>query len=216
MQLSIATAVLLQDCMLFKDIEASEIIELLSEELIECKSFDSRSVLVEYGSDAKHLGIIISGRVEVVKPTAKGRLPISVLEPCMTYGMNSLFSDEKSATELIAKGSCQVIIIDEAVLRRLMQRSEKLFNNYMEYLTKRIHFLVSRVEALAGTSVESKLLSYLETNSVDGICTLKYSMEKLATALGTSRASLYRAMDILSENNIIKRNGKVIYIISNE
>ena len=95
---------------------------------------------------------------------------------------------------------------------RLLAEERSIRNNYLRYLTGRIRFLSGRLQSLAQTGSEGKLIRYLLANGRSGSITC--SSTELARRLGISRASLYRAFEPLEEGGLIIREGKTIRIPS--
>lgn len=203
----------LKNCFLFSDINKEEIIKLLSQDGIEQREYAVNEKLLEYNSSRKELGIIISGEAGVYKPLQSKDIPINIIESDAIYGVAMLFCNESAATEIIARQKCRVLIISQNALKNMMQINDKILENYIGYMSDRIHFLVSRVGTLSEVSVESKVLGFLMNNSHNNICFIKQSMTSLAATLGISRASLYRILDVLENKGLILREDKTIKIM---
>ena len=81
--------------------------------------------------------------------------------------------------------------------------------NYVKFLTQRIHFLNQKIRYLTAGSAERRLALYLlsEIPEENVPVTLPISAVSLADLLDLGRASLYRAIDQLTEDGFLIRNG---------
>jgi CRP-like cAMP-binding protein len=84
--------------------------------------------------------------------------------------------------------------------------------DYVAFLSGKIRFLNERLSELSAPSALQKLSSYLLKD--DGRIAL--SKVQLASALGIGRASLYRALDDLTEKGYISSDGKSVTVIDRE
>ncbi|MEA4932990.1 MAG: Crp/Fnr family transcriptional regulator [Lawsonibacter sp.] len=153
------------------------------------------------------LGVLLSGQLQVTK----GTLTISRLEPGELFGAAALYSDAPEfATTITARRSSRCLLLDQALVDRLLAEEPLIRENYLRYLTGRIRFLSGRLQSLAQSGAEGKLARYLLANGQSG--TVTCPAVNLAQRLGISRASLYRAFDVLEESGLIVRQGKTISI----
>ena len=83
---------------------------------------------------------------------------------------------------------------------------------------EKIRFLNEKVLSFSSSDNEKKLLLYLEAlpASEGGRREVPLGMSALSARLSMGRASLYRAFDRLEEENMIRREGRAVYILSPE
>ena len=154
------------------------------------------------------LGIVLEGQLQVTK----GGLSVSVLNPGEVFGAAALYSDcAEFATTITAKKDSRCLLLPQTLVDDLIAKDANFRERYLHYLTGRIHFLSSRLDSLAQHGAEGKLGRYLLSNR-NGDNSLTISATDLARRLGLSRASLYRAFEVLEENGLIVRTGKTIAI----
>ena len=155
--------------------------------------------------------LIIEGE-ECSKNMMTAPMLVNVLGVSEILGAASLFSEDEE--QLIQGDSkAQDAIIKNRRAHLLMLTEFKAVYNYMRYITSRHRFLVARMELFGASSASTKLMSYLLENANDGELVLKRSYSSLATTLGISRATLYRAFDELEAQSKIQRNGRTIKLI---
>lgn len=153
----------------------------------------------------RSLGVVLSGQLQVTK----GALAVSVLEPGDLFGAAALYSDEPEfASTITARGPSRCLMLEQALVDRLLAEHSQIRENYLRYLTSRIRFLSGRLQTLAQPGVEGKLARYLLANGGSSC-----PATQLCQRLGVSRASLYRAFSALEDNGLIRRAGKTITVI---
>ena len=161
------------------------------------------------------IAVILKGNVTVTKQMGEKRLLMRILGQGSVSGVASLFSDEHRAlTALTAQKTTEALIIPHEVIAFLIEKNSEFAMSYIRFLTSRIRFLNSRIRAYTVGSAESKLAFHLllSDESGSGQIVLPISLSALAGMLDMGRASLYRALDSLTENGIISRSGKTIII----
>lgn len=209
--------------------ETEKIIELMKNNvLFSCVGSDElkkvlaeNSELISYGKDKeifsrdnyRHaIGMVVKGQAQV----KKGKLFLSTHKSGDIFGAVTLFSDSNYyATQIVALTACKVVFISKDGISALMQNDVCFSRSYISYLSQRIYFLNSRIDSLTAGNIEDKLMQYIKDNAVDKdgkLCFAVRSYGTLAANLDSGRASLYRAMDSLTEKGVISRDGKTIYL----
>lgn len=156
------------------------------------------------------LGVLLEGEVQV----SKGALIISVLHRGELFGAAALFNDRLDyATTLTARTACQVLLLSQELVERLMDTYPAVGRSYVAYLSERIRFLNGKIDALSAGGAECRLAQYLLGQDASGVVELECSATGLARRLNVSRASLYRALDALEASGTIRREGKQIILL---
>ena len=91
-----------------------------------------------------------------------------------------------------------------------MRRDFSITENYIRYLAGRVWFLNETISNLTAGTVEQRLAGFLLERPASGIPS---SMAGLARQLNVGRASLYRAMDALEAEGLIRRDGKTLTVL---
>lgn len=195
---------LLAACPLFRDTDPALLRSLTELEGAGLVQFDP-GVVYSPQHFRRCLGVVLSGQLQVTK----GMLAVSVLEPGDLFGAAALYSDEPEfASTITARGPSRCLMLEQALVDRLLAEQGKIRENYLRYLTGRIRFLSGRLQTLAQPGVEGKLARYLLSNGGSSC-----PATELCQRLGVSRASLYRAFAALEDSGLIRRQGKTITII---
>lgn len=181
-------------------IDAAEELELMTGELL-------------FSDAERRIGVIVRGSAKAVKPKKDGFVTMSLLGYGDVFGAVSVMEGELPSTEARAAKPVTALAFSPEAFGRLLENDSRLMRNYCSYLISRIRFLTERVECMAGTSASEKLLKYLDTNAVSGVCRIPFGMDALARAISVSRATLYRALSELEENGRIARRGHDIRLL---
>ncbi|NLF34494.1 MAG: Crp/Fnr family transcriptional regulator [Clostridiales bacterium] len=205
-----ARAVLAQT-VLFRGLPSAIAEQALSHPDCTRRAFSKGAVIYTPQAFERSLGVLCSGAVEVTK----GELIMSILRPGDLFGAAALFNDASDyATVLTAREGCSLLFFPQRLMAELMSQCPALTERYIRYLSGRIRFLSDRVEALAAGSAQQKLGQYLLRHLEGGQVSPGCSATDLAKRIGISRASLYRAFDLLEQAGAIRRDGKHIHVLN--
>lgn len=217
MEINLSEFELIQHTQVLRGVSEKVVKRLISPENSEVKDFRSGDVVFSPKSFSRSLGIVLSGSLRVTKENADGHsLVMSTLGKGALFGAAALFNTETEyVTRITAAESSRVILIPQRSVERLLKQEPTFALNYVKYLSERILFLNRKIFYLTAGTAEQKLANFLLENYEEGESKkLPMTMEKLASALNISRASLYRALDVLTDNEIIKKNGKSFCVIN--
>ena len=162
----------------------------------------------------RKIGFVISGECYISRPTTGQLTPINIVRSGDPFGITTVFSENTHFSTLItAKTNCSVFFIESAVLLKMMDSNHKISLNTIRFLTRRIEFLNERIATFSSSTVEEKLISYiLSLYKRVGKTEFDFNKKQSADAISCGRASLYRAMESLSETGCVKFDSKKIYI----
>ncbi len=204
------TALLLGAHPIFASLSGDGISSLISDprcKIIEAKS-GSELALCDCG-----LGLILSGSLLVFRRGNGLPVLLQRLGKGKMFGAASLFaSDNTQVTELRAESDVTVFFIPDFIIRELIEGYGAFALAYVTFLSGKIRFLNKRISELSAPSTTQKVAMFLLRED-DNIAPTRV---KLASALGIGRASLYRALDELSEKGLIAVDGKTVTVIDRE
>ena len=194
---------------LFRRVEPELLAETLegTDEILVCRgetAYDRRRF-------QRCLGILLEGELQVRKET----LLLSTLKAGDVFGAAALFNERADyPTTLTALVDCRLLLIPQEAIRRLLCTCGSFAEDYVTYLSGRIRFLSTRLDAVSADRGESKLARYLlAANDGSGVTV---SATQLCQRIGVGRATLYRAFEVLEDEGIILRDGKSIRIKGSE
>lgn len=198
---------------LFQGCPEETVDEVLGDPRTLCREAAKGEVIYDPRHFQRCLGIVLEGTIQV----NKGALIMSLLRAGDLFGAAALFNQEEDyATTLTARSRCRLLLLPQVMVEELMVRYPQVGRNYVAYLSQRICFLSGKIDALTAGSAGRKLGQYLLAHARDGEVCLECSASGLAARLGVSRASLYRALEGLSQRGIVSRQGKRICILDRQ
>jgi CRP-like cAMP-binding protein len=131
-------------------------------------------------------------------------------------GLASLCSDELPDTEVTFHGGAVILVIPRYLLEDLIIDDAALSCNIIAALAQKVRFLNAKIAGYTAVRSDEKLYLHLLSLPKDseGWVEIGESMSSLARRLGIGRASLYRAIDTLIEEETIVRQGQKYRILS--
>lgn len=217
------TLKLLSDIPLFEGADLETLSSLLCSEAT-VRSYTAGEVIFS-SENEKNLVVILKGNAEVLSADTERKVLLRTLGKGDFFGVAELFSRsvQSDVSRIVSKGQSKVLLIPEAKLGELLEKDKKVMYNYLNFLCSRIRFLNRRITCFTAGSAERRLALYLdslaEENENTGECiklTLGVSMNALALMLDIGRASLYRAIETLTEDGFIKKDGKCFLLCDRE
>jgi CRP-like cAMP-binding protein len=97
----------------------------------------------------------------------------------------------------------------------LSKRFPTVALNIINFLTDRISFLNEKIATFSGNTVEEKLISYIDYKSrLCGTDSFDFNKSRAADAINCGRASVYRALEDLTQRSIVGFDGKKLFILN--
>lgn len=207
----------LLDSPLFKSVDESTAKKLFSISGVNAVEAKKDAEIYSPDSFERLLGVIVRGSAVVEKRTDGKSIIMSTLEKGGTFGMAALFYERDDfPTVITATKDCTVVFFTKQWLTEAFKIEPTLTENYISLLSRKIHFLTDKIEALSAKSGSSKLYSYIldeyRRSGENGEVTLRYNMSELSRVLGIGRTTLYRELSDLTESGIISKQGKKIIL----
>ncbi len=204
---------------LFKCAAESLVTKIAVSEDCEERHYVKGDIVYDRHSFKRSLGIILEGSIRVTKENADSKLMLmSTLYKGAIFGAAAIFNDAgEYATKLTVLEDCRVAFFPQRLIERTVEREPEIAQNYIRYLSERILFLNRKIFFLTAGTAEQRLANFASENlSTTTATALPMSMTELAAALNTSRASLYRALDALTESGALSKEGKMLRIADAE
>ena len=195
---------------IFKDADES-LLKTVLKDYANAVSYHKNDIVLSKENYSPVICIIIKGEARV----SKGDTVISHLKSGEIFGAAFLYNQNYNFENTVtALSSLKVVIIEKSGIDYLIENDKSVSFNYISYLSERIGFLNSKIEGYTQSSAEEKLLLYLQKNcdNTNGKCEISVSMTELSRVLHISRASLYRVIEALENQEKICRDGKKIYL----
>ena len=204
---------ILSDCPLFLGCTDTEVLSILKRSGVVLENVPAKKKISTEEDGQGRLGILLSGEILVSSPGEKSAV-LNHLKPGNLFGISAFFGSKGAKTELVTKKECLVLFIREDRAEPLWQNT-KIRKNLISFLTDRICFLSQKIATFTEGNAKGALSRYLlEHCDETGICHISPSYAALSKELNLGRASLYRAIDELTEENIIKKDKKRIWLLN--
>lgn len=198
-------------CPIFQGISAQRLGELLAGR-VELRSFARQEIIYSPKHFEESLCLMLKGSAAANK---HGSVLLNTFQPGSCFGVATLFSPSKRyVTTVTAKTACLAAFFPAALMEELFRQEPLISRNYISFLASRIHFLNRKIDQFTAVSAEEKLLYYLLEQLENGNpIRMSLSYAKLADVLNLSRSSLYRALDALETDGILRKEGKLLHIL---
>ncbi len=186
------------------------------EKRVEVVSLKKGETVMSSKKFSRCLALIIKGEAEVSKLSMEGkRTVINSLFEDDIFGMATLFYEEANfPSEITAKTPLRLMFFPKELIEEAFTVSPSFAKAYATLLSEKIHFLNGKISGFSETEAPEKLLRWILSNAKgETEIFLETSLSKLAQSLGMSRASLYRAIEVLEERGNIAKDGKKIVIL---
>ncbi len=201
-------------CFLFAPLSEKERKEALVAANPLSVAFSAKEVIVKAGTPFPYLGYIAKGEATVSRVGEKHAVTLSILKEGDLFGASALFGNStRFPTNVTAKTNGALLLIEQAAVEELLVRFPSLAKAYVSYLSEKIRFLNRRLDVLAGRSTEEKVAAFLLHNT-ERSNALPVQKTALSSLLGLGRASLYRVLDSLEEQKIIRSSRSEIEILN--
>ena len=200
---------------IFKEIPSTEVADLIKLISPEKKSFVPGETIYSPSAFEKKIGFVFEGECQIEKfKENKANLPLNKISKYDSFGILAAFACEDSyPSQITAKKSATIIFITKSDILTLIKASNKVSLNLILFMSDRISFLNKKIATFSSDTVEQKFSNFLLNESKKQDClSLSLNISKIATTLNVGRASLYRAIDSLSESKIIELENKKIII----
>lgn len=171
------------------------------------RSYRTGDVIRSPAETSAMAGIVLSGRAAVTTRDPARSVLLRYLGAGDPFGIANLFCSEPFVSLIRAASPCSCLFLTEDAVRVLLGESPAFRETYIGFLGGRIRFLNRKIGYLTAGSAERRLALYLSSLGA-GEVRLPLSLSALSELLDVGRASLYRALDRLTADGYLVRNGR--------
>lgn len=206
---------ILRGCALFSGCSESEILAVIKRCGAEVNGFPAKKKIPCSEDGQARLGIIISGQVLVLAPGGNETI-LNRLCAGDVFGVSAFFGSGGAGTEIVTEKESEILLIREDRAEPFWE-NRMIRKNLIRFLTDRICFLNRKIAAFTEGSAKKTLACYLLQGADEkGVCAISPSYSALAKELSLGRASLYRALDELVKEGLIKKEKKEVFLLDRE
>lgn len=208
-------------CPIFKDLTREEIRGIFREIPYTNRVYEKNDVIYHAGDRACHIGIIISGQIEIRKYLSSGnRLSIFQRTKGEVLGGSILFSSNpRYPCEVIAKEKSRLVFVEKSYVLQIFFQNPTVASNMLRISADRIMQFEKKLELFSFYSIQKKIaFSLLHDFACDDGNTvlLPFSKTTWAECLNVSRTSLSRELKSLCDQGVIQMNGSKIVLLHRE
>lgn len=202
----------------------SELAEEQLQEIINIARPEKRGkneLIFTEGDIYKGFYVLIKGNVKVFHVTSEGKeVIIHLIRPFETFAEIPLFDGNRYPVNAESLQESELILIPKDEFTELLKNNYEITFKMLGGFAKRLRLLTQKIENLSSKEVTERLVRFIlqEITSNNTINTpepfLKLTISKAAVAgyLGTITETLSRSLKKLQDENIIRVEGKRIFI----
>ena len=188
-------------------------------QITQVKTYKKGEAVFFEGDEGKGFYIVFEGLVKVFKTSSEGKEQIlHVLGPGEPIGEVAVFAGRSFPANAQALSNSRLLYLPRQAFVDLITQNPSLAMNMLAVLSMRLRQFTVQIESLALKEVPGRLAAYLiylseEQNSKKKVH-LKISKGMLAGLLGTIPETLSRIFAKMTDQKLIKVNGREIELIN--
>ncbi len=204
---------------LFAGIPESQLDEVTA--IIRIKNVARGETIFFEGDEATGFYMVAEGKIKIFKTSIEGREQIlHIFGTGEPFGEVPVFHGQPFPANAVALSKGKLLFFPRSEFTALVHANPSIALNMLAMLSLRLRRFATQIEHLSLKEVPGRLASHLlylseEQGRTDQV-TLDIPKGQLASLLGTSPETLSRIFAKMSEDNILRVQGKVIEIIDLE
>ncbi len=205
-------------CPLFQGLDTPGLLLDLQSLSYRMTTYDAGQAVLFRNDPFNELLIIVDGFVEAYQEDSDGhQLIVETLNTPEAVATPMLFTpDPRIPVSLTAGNPCKIYAISRSSLLRLCGRYPKLLENLLNDMGIRAAFLANKLRFQTFTSIKQKLAVFLREQLDQGKSEITVNKEHLSELFGVNRPSLSRVCRELSDQGIIRLDGRRLLILDSD
>ena len=203
----------LKKCGLFEEIEEENLIAMLG--CLSAKIIDVRKndVIFQEGANAKFIGIILSGTVQMVQDDLYGnRTIVTQIDENRVFGESFACAGVASLpVSFVASKDCEIMLIDCGRITNTCCNAcafhKQVIFNLLQLVAKKNLDFHQKIEITSKRSTREKLMAYLLSVAKEAgshSFTIPYDRQGLADYLGVERSAMSAELSKLRREKVIE------------
>ncbi len=204
----------LRKCHLFSGVTDDDLALLV--DICRLREHSRGEILFEQGEDAKGFYVVATGKIKIYKLSPEGKERIlHIVQQGNTFAEAAIFADGYYPAFAEPLEKSQLLFFPKKEFLDLLHRHSQISINMIGGLAKFLRQFTTQIEDLTFRDVPARLARYLAEIGGDekSYVTLPFSKTQLASNLGTVSETLSRTFRKLSDEEIIRVQGKTIEIL---
>ncbi len=205
---------------LFSELDAEQLHDVTS--ICQLKNYTKHNILFNEGDLYLGFYILLKGSVKVFKISVDGsETVVHIIKPSTAFADIPLFDGTDYPVSAQCLEDCLVVFIPKNKFLSLIKGNPDISLKMLSGFAKRLKSLVNQIEDLSTKEVVNRLAKYLikeikltsTENLPEPFVKLTTPRATTASYLGTVSETLSRTLHKLQNENILRTQGKVIFIL---
>lgn len=215
---------LMKKCPLFNKMDDEELKAILKSPHTKILDFSKNHTVIAEGSNTDHIGIVLSGAVQIVRNDYYGnRSIIALINSPQIFAEVFVFSETKTMpVSVVSVTDSRIMLIKlKNILNDNPERNSfytKLTSNLLRLVTEKNLNLNEKIEIISKRTTREKILAFLmsqaKLNHSDTF-TIPYDRQALADFLEVDRSAMSAEISKLRAEGIIESRRSQFRLISN-
>lgn len=210
---------LLHTMPLFEHLDCARIEQLLKETRAVSRAFEAGETLLRQGEHYRSLWILLRGECAGEMTDPGGRtVRVEEFNPPYALATGILFQTENEMpVNVVARTDGEALIIPREGLKHMLAAEPRMLELFLNDISEKLAFLARRLFYFNFKTIRERVAHFLlERSKGRDRVTPPRTMEELANYFGVARQSLYRALDEMEADGVIRREGMTFFIVDRE
>ncbi|MDX2481212.1 MAG: Crp/Fnr family transcriptional regulator [Desulfuromusa sp.] len=212
--MGIDSSAIIKQCHLFYGVSAMDLRLLVP--IMRIRKFNKGKILFEEGAEADGFYIVATGKIKVYKLSPEGKERIlHVVQSGNSFAEAAIFDDGRYPAFAETLDTSTLLFFPKREFLDLLHQHSQLAINIIAGLSRFLRQFTVQIEDLTFRDVPARLARYLLSlgDEAAGSVSLPVSKSQLASNLGTTSETLSRTFRKLSDDDVIRVQGKKITIL---
>lgn len=203
----------LETNILFKNVSQTKINQCFPPDSYTLKEFVAGEIAYSQSNGNPQVAYILEGSARVYTGENEESALLRTLNRSDVFGVANLYDGEPFPSYIVTATNAKILFINGEAFKAFLESTPDAMKNYLTLLSDKIVYLNKKIAVLTAANAEKKLALYIYEHMINGEFSPETSLSELASVLQMGRASLYRAIDELTEKKIIQKQGKRITVL---
>lgn len=180
------------------------------------QNFKKGTYLSMEGDSCEYFPIVKSGLIRVFKLGSRGQeVTLYRIEPGQSciLTISCLLSNHKFPAVAVVEEDCEIVLIQEKILKEWMNKHKKWNEYIFDYLSKVLFNVLKILENISFKRTDLRILEYLTSSAMQSNNIIKVTHQKIALEIGTAREVVSRFLKQLERQKLINlQRGKIIIL----
>lgn len=218
-EVSLTEKITLRDIPFFSELEINQLRLIAS--ISKVVKYRKNTIIFLSGEAYKGFYIALKGTIKIYKISPSGKETIlHIVRPFNVFADVPLFEGKDYPVNAQALEDSLLLFIPREEFVHLLEGNVNICLKMLAGFAKRMKYLTHRVDEMSNKEVTNRLAEYLveeieksgKANQIEPILRLHVSKSTIASFLGTITETLSRSFRKLQEEEIIRVDGKKIFI----